>query len=399
MSARTYLDNSASSPLDPSVADAMQRAERLAGNPSSLHTEGRVARELVETARAHVAALIHADPEEIVFTGSGTEACNTALFGALRELPAPRHLIVSRIEHPAVLEPAAILQKGGAEITWLPVSEAGLVSPSDVAGALRPSTRLIAVQTANNVVGTIQPITEIGRLASSRGALFFSDAVQAAGRIPVDVRLQGIALLSLSAHKFHGPKGVGALFLRKGVEIEPLIYGGGQERGRRSSTENVAGIVGMGEAARIAAAQLSAESQRLRELREELLRGLAVRCPNAYLIGDPARRLPGHICVAFAGQEGDAIKLLLALDGAGFAVSSGSACSSHHAGEPSHVLVAMGMNPVQARGSLRITLGRFNTQDDIRRLLDALAATTRDLTRLTTRSSQEAADISPQPAA
>ena len=389
---RIYVDNFASSPIDPAVVEVMGEAERLGGNPSSLHTEGRIARELVEKARAHVARLIHADPEEIIFTGSGTEACNAAIFGVFKGnpiLPAG-HLIVSGVEHPAVLEPSSVLEKSGVEVTRLPVDAQGLVYPSDVAGALRPTTRLIAVQAANNVAGTIQPITEIGRLARARGVLFFSDAVQAGGRIPIDVRHQEIDLLSLSAHKFHGPKGIGALFVRNGVEIEPLIYGGGQERGLRSSTENVAGIVGMGEAARLAAAQLSAESQRLRELREEFLRALFERCPNAYLIGDPVRRLPGHICVAFAGQEGDAIKLLMALDGAGFAVSSGSACSSNHAGDPSHVLVAMGMNPVQARGSLRITLGRFNSRDEISLLLDALETTTRGLSRLTTRSLQGA---------
>ena len=385
---RIYVDNSASSPIDPEVAEAMQRAERLGGNPSSLHSEGRIARDLVETARSHVARLIHADPEEIVFTGSGTEACNTAIFGVFKGRPISlgEHLIVSGVEHPAVLEPCVVLRKSGVKVTVLPVNAQGLVSPSDVAEALRPSTRLIAVQAANNVVGTIQPITEIGRLAKAHGALFFSDAVQATGRIPINVRQQDIDLLSLSAHKFHGPKGIGALFVRQGVEIEPLIYGGGQERGRRSSTENVAGIVGMGAAARLASAQLSAESQRLRELREEFLSALFERCPNAYLIGDPVRRLPGHICVAFAGQEGDAIKLLMALDGAGFAVSSGSACSSNHAGDPSHVLVAMGMNPVQARGSLRITLGRFNSREEMSQLINALENTTRGLARLTTRS-------------
>ena len=374
--------------MDPAVLEAMQRAELEARNPSSLHYEGRIARDLVEIARSHVARLIHAEPEEIVFTGSGSEACNTAIFGALKSFsgsPA-QHVVVSGVEHPAVLEPCGVVRKNGTKVTVLPVNAQGLVSPSDVAEALRPSTRLIAVQAANNVVGTIQPITEIGRLAKAHGALFFSDAVQAAGRIPVNVRQQDIDLLSLSAHKFHGPKGVGALFVRKGVEIEPLIYGGGQERGLRSSTENVAGIVGMGEAARLAAEQLGAESQRLRELREEFLSALYERCPNAYLIGDSVRRLPGHICVAFAGQEGDAIKLLMALDGAGFAVSSGSACSANHAGDPSHVLVAMGMNPVQARGSLRITLGRFNSREDIGQLLEALETTTRGLARLTTRA-------------
>jgi cysteine desulfurase len=374
MTARIYFDNAATSPTDPRVLHAMQPyLGQFWGNPSSLYAEGRQARAAVEQARAQVAALLGAEPGEIVFTSGGTEADNLALEGVLLAAePAGSHLITSAIEHPAILACCQQLQRWGVEVTRLPVDGEGLVDPADLERALRPATRLVSVMAANNVIGTIQPIADLARIARRHGALFHTDAVQAAGKIAFDVRTQPIDLLSLSGHKLHGPKGVGALFVRKGIELRPLLPGGGQEQGRRSGTENVAGIVGLGCAAELAAAERSAEAARLVQIRDHLLEGITARIARAYLIGSRWRRLPGHLCLGFDGLEGEAIKLLLELDEQGIAVSSGSACSAIHAGQPSHVLEAMGLDPLQARGSLRITLGRFNTIEEADRLLEVL---------------------------
>ena len=257
-------------------------------------------------------------------------------------------------------------------VTELPVSREGLVEPADLEAALRPETRLVSVMAANNVTGTIQPITELAKIAHRRGVLFHTDAVQAVGKIPFDMRTQPIDLLSLSGHKLHGPKGIGALFLRKGIELWPLLPGGGQENGRRSGTENVVAIVGLGRAAEIAAAERSDEAARLVGIRDHIIESIQAKIDNAYLIGHRWRRLPGHICLGFDGQEGEAIKLLLEMDSQGIAISSGSACSAIHAGQPSHVLAALGLDPFKARGSLRISLGRFNTMEEADRFLDVL---------------------------
>jgi cysteine desulfurase len=356
------------------------------GNPSSLHFAGREARAAVERARRQTAALLGARPEEIVFTGSGTEADNLALFGA-SEAFAPKeiHVITSSIEHPAVLEPCRRLQERGVEVTHLPADSEGLINPADLLRELRPNTRLVSIMAANNVVGTLQPIAELGRIAREHGALFHTDAVQAAGHVPLDVKTLPIDLLSLAAHKFHGPKGVGALFVRTGVSLKPFVHGGGQERGLRSATENVAGLAGLGVAAEIARDEMADEACRLVQWRDRIIDTLARALPNFYLLGHRHRRLPGHVCLGLSSQEGEAIKMLLALDEAGMAISSGSACSAHHASEPSYVLRAMGFDLLRARGSLRISLGRFNTEAEVARFLAALPPIAASLRPITTR--------------
>jgi cysteine desulfurase len=271
------------------------------------------------------------------------------------------------------------LRRLGVETTLLPVGGEGIVDPADLERAIRPDTRLVSIMAANNVLGTLQPVAELGRVARAHGVLFHSDAVQAVGKIPLDLRSLPIDLLSLSAHKLYGPKGVGALFVRKGVKLTPLLAGGGQESGRRSGTENVAGIVGLGRGAEIARAEMAAEAARLVQIREFVIDSIQQSIGNAYFVGHRYRRLPGHVCLGFDGMEGEAIKLLLKLDEAGIAISSGSACSANHAGQPSHVLQAIGFNPIQARGSLRITLGRFNTMEEARRLVEVLPEAVRSL--------------------
>jgi cysteine desulfurase len=378
-----YFDHAATTPLDPRVRHAMEPfLGESFGNPSSLHGPGRAAHDALEAARAEVAALIGARPAEIVFTGSGTEADNLAIFGAVGAAQAPVHVVVSAFEHPAVLEPCRALERRGVEVTRLPVTADGLVEPEALAAALRPTTRLVSVMTANNVVGTVQPIAELAALARRAGALFHSDAVQGAGKVPLDVSRLPIDLLSLSAHKLHGPKGVGALYVRDGVELAPLILGGGQERGLRSATENVAAIVGFGQAALLARVGMAEESTRLVALRDHVLEVLSEEIGNLYQIGHPYLRLPGHLCLGFSGQEADAIRLLFALDDAGIAVSSGSACSAHNAGEPSYVLTAMGFDTIRARGSLRLTMGRFTSDDDVDRLLATLPRAAASLTSI-----------------
>ncbi len=382
-----YLDHAATTPLDPRVAEAMRPhlGERF-GNPSSLHRAGREARAAVDQARAQVACLVGADADELVFTASGTEADNLALCGVFgAEGVAGGHAVASAIEHPAVLETCRRLERRGVAVTRLLPDADGIVQPAALAAALRPDTRFVSIMAANNVVGTLQPLAELSRIARAHGALFHTDAVQAAGRIPLDVRAHPIDLLSLSAHKFHGPQGVGALFVRRGVTLEPLVLGGGQERGLRSATENVAGLVGFGRAAAIAREEMSAEAARVVRLRDRILDGATSTVPSCRLIGHRFRRLPGHLCLGLEGFEGEAMKLLLALDEAGIAVSSGSACSAHHAGEPSYVLAAMGFDAIRARGSLRVTLGRFNTDADADAFLAALPRAVASLRPTTSR--------------
>jgi cysteine desulfurase len=366
----TYLDNAATTRPDPLVVHAMQPyLDSTFGNPSSLHGPGREARGAVERARTQVAALVGAEPAEIIFTASGTEADNLALVGAFEGSAERRHFVASAIEHPAVLETLRCLESRGATVSLVSPGPEGIVDVADVLAALRPDTRLVSVMAANNVLGTLQPITEIAALCRERGILFHSDAVQAAGKVPLDVACTAIDLLSLSAHKLHGPKGVGALFVRSGVRLAPLVHGGGQERGLRSATENVPGIVGFGVACELAREGRAEEAARLVRLRERLLEGAQAMVPNLRLLGHRLKRLPGHLCLALEGQEGETIRLLLALDEAGIAVSTGSACSAGHASEPSHVLLAIGLDPIRARGSLRLTLGRFNDEADVGRFL------------------------------
>ena len=387
MAGRIYFDHAATAPIDPRVARAMEPCHHgVFGNPSSLHEDGRKAREAVERARGQVAALLNCKPGEIIFTASGTESDNLALTGVAEACGVSDiHIITSVIEHPAILETCHYLARRRVAVTKLPVGADGIVDPAELQRALRPETRLVSIMAANNVVGTIQLLPELARIAHEHGALFHTDAVQAAGKIPLNTQKLPVDLLSLSAHKLHGPKGVGALFIRKGTNIGPLIHGGGQEQGLRSATENVAGIVGFGCAAELARTEMAAENVRLVGMRDRLISAVTQNIPGVYLIGHPTRRLPGHICVGLAGLEGEAIKLLLALDEAGVAVSSGSACSAHHAGEPSQLLIAMGFDPVRARGSLRITLGRFNTEQEMERFLEILPRAVASLRPMTTR--------------
>jgi len=375
MSSRIYFDHSATTPLDPRVLEAMGPFLSGAyGNPSSLHQEGRAARAAVDKARAQVAALIGATPDEIIFTASGTEADNLALIGVVRASGKPGHVVTSTIEHAAILETCKFLASGGTKITHLPVDAEGIVRPDGLLRALKSTVTVVSVMAANNVVGTIQPIEELAQLTKLHGVLFHTDAVQAGGKIPLDVNRLQVDLLSLSAHKLHGPKGVGALYVRKGVELSPTVFGGGQERGLRSATENVAGIVGFGAAAEIARKELAEEAARLAGLREYIAAEILRNFPNAYLLGHPTERLPGHLSFGFRGQERAVGELLEALDQAGAAASAGSACSASHSGEPSRVLLATGYDVESARGLVRVSLGRFNTQQEVDRFLDVLSS-------------------------
>jgi len=386
--AQIYFDHSATTPLDPRVLEAMLPFYGASfGNPSSLHWAGQQAKEAIETGRRQVAELFHASPEEIIFTGSGTESDNMVLKGVASQYqPQDCQIITSSFEHPAILETCKYLAKLGYEITYLPVSPDGIVEPESLKAALRPNTRLVSIMAANNVVGTLQPIAELAKITKAHGALFHTDAVQAVGKIPLYVDTLPVDFISLSAHKLHGPKGIGALYIRKSVKIEPLVHGGGQERGVRSATENVAAIAGLGKAAEIAGAEMSSEAKHLVRLRDRLIETIQAEIPNAYLIGHRYKRLPGHICLGFAGQEGEAIKLMLSLNDEGIAISTGSACSSHHAGQPSYILTAMGFDPIRARGSLRITLGRFNTDAEVETFLEVLPRLVAEMRPVTSRS-------------
>jgi cysteine desulfurase len=343
------------------------------GNPSSSHHEGRIARAAIEKARAQVAALIGAEPDEIIFTASGTEADNLALIGTVRASGRPGHVVSSSIEHAAVLEACRFLAESGTKITHLAVDAEGIVSPEGLLRALQSNVTVVSIMAASNVVGTIQPIEELAHLTKLHGVLFHTDAVQAGGKIPLDVNQLNVDLLSLSAHKLHGPKGIGALYLRKGVKLSPIVFGGGQERGLRSATENVAGIVGFGAAAEIAKVELAEEATRLAQFRERIAAEISRTLTQSYIFGHSSKRLPGHLSFGFRGQEREVGRLLLALDQAGVAISAGSACSAHHSGEPSGVLLAMGYDSEQARGLLRVSLGRFNTKEEVDRFLEILS--------------------------
>lgn len=373
MNPRIYFDHSATTPLDPRVLTAMGPYLGGAfGNPSSLHQEGRVAREAVETARAQVASLIGAAPGEIIFTASGTEADNLALIGAVRASGRLGHIVTTSIEHAAILDTCRFLSQSGTRITRLPVDAHGVVGPSSLLKALQAKVSLVSIMAANNVVGTLQPIEELAHLTKLHGVVFHTDAVQAAGKTPLDVNHLHVDLLSLSAHKLHGPKGMGALYVRKGTRLSPIVFGGGQERGLRSATENVAGIVGFGAAAAIAREELAEEATRLAKFRERIARELRRLLPQSHLYGHPVHRLPGHLSFGLRGQEREVGRLLAALDAAGLAVSAGSACSAQHSGEPSGVLLAMGYDDERARGLIRVSLGRFNTQQEVDRFLEIL---------------------------
>ncbi len=340
------------------------------GNPSSIHSYGQEARGAVEEARAKVAKLIGARSEEIVFTSGGTEANNFALKGvAYANERKGNHIITTAIEHHAVLEPCKFLEKRGFKITYLPVDGHGLVDPQDVKKAITTKTILISVMHANNEVGTIEPVEEIGEIAREAGVYFHSDAVQTVGHIPMNVDELKVDLLSISGHKFYGPKGVGAIYVRKGTRLVSLMHGGQQEKSRRAGTENVPAIVGLGKAVELAGKEVSKEAERLAHLRDKLIKGLGEKIDRIRLNGHPRRRLPNNVNISVDFVEGES--MLLSLDLEGICASTGSACSSASL-EPSHVLLALGVPPEQAHGSLRFTLGRENAEADIERVLEVL---------------------------
>ena len=368
---RIYFDHSATTHVLPEVVDAMTPYFLTKfGNASTIHSFGREARVGVEEARKKVAALINAEPQEIVFTSGGTESNNLAIKGvATYKGKMKGHVITSAIEHHAVLEPCDYLKRFGFEVTVITVSRDGLIDAGDVERAIKNDTVLISIMTANNEIGTIQPIREIANIASSKGVPFHTDAVQAIGKLAIDVKKENIDLLSMSAHKFHGPKGIGALYVKRGTKIEPILHGGGQERGLRSSTENVPGIVGFGKASEIAERDMERTCQKMKVLRDKILKKVPEIVPNSYVNGHQTMRLVNNAHLRFDFIEGEG--LILDLDLKGIAASTGSACSTGSL-EPSHVLLALGISNEQARGSLRITLGRENTEEEADYLLEVL---------------------------
>lgn len=368
---RIYLDYAATTPTHPKVVETMQPyfSEKF-GNPSSIHSFGQEARAAVENARDKVAKLIGAKSEEIVFTSGGTEADNFALEGvAFASEKKGTHIIISAIEHHAITECCEFLKKRGFQINYLPVDKTGLVNPDDVSRAITDKTVLVSIMHANNEIGTIEPMAEISKIVKERGICFHTDAVQTAGHLPVNVNELGVDLLAMSAHKLYGPKGVGALFIRKGIRMVSFLHGGGQENNRRASTENVPGIVGFGAAAELVLQEMKEENIKLIPLRDKLIKGILEKIPDSQLNGHPTLRLPNNVNVSIKYVEGES--MLLNLDMQGIAASTGSACSSGSL-EPSHVLMAIGLSHELAHGSLRFTLGKYTTDEDIDLVLKIL---------------------------
>jgi len=368
---RIYLDHAATTPMRHEVVEAMLPflRERF-GNPSTLYSYGQEAKKAIDGAREKVAQVMNANSSEIVFTSGGTESDNFAISGvAWANQKRGNHIITSSIEHHAVLNICKFLERRGFEVTYLPVDNHGLVSPDDVKKAVRKDTILISIMHANNEIGTIEPVEEIGKIAKEEGIYFHTDGVQTFGHIPIDVNMLNVDLLSASAHKLYGPKGVGCLYIRKGVRIVPFLYGGAQENKRRASTENVAGIVGFGKAAELAIKEMEEEGNRLIPLRDRLIKEILEKISFTRLNGHPTKRLPGNVNVCIEFVEGES--MILQLDINGICASSGSACTSSII-EPSHVLLAIGIPPAVAQGSLRFTLGRDNTTEDIDYLLEIL---------------------------
>jgi cysteine desulfurase NifS len=365
-----YADNAGTTALSKTALDAMTPyLTELYGNPSTIYSLGRKARAAVDKARAVTAEAIGAKPEEIYFTGGGTEADNWAIHAAIeKQSKKGRHIITSAIEHHAITHTLDALSKSGYEVTYLPVDNYGKISLEDLKDAVRDDTVLVTIMMANNEIGTILPIAEIAEIAKSKGALFHTDAVQAVGHIPVDVKALDVDMLSLAAHKFRGPKGVGALYVKKGLILPPFIYGGGQERGKRSGTENVAGIVGLAAALEEATKDMDANVKNISAMRDRLIEGL-LKIPFTHLTGDPVNRLPGTASFVFECIEGES--LVLSLDAKGICGSSGSACSSASL-DPSHVLLAIGLKHEVAHGSLRLTINEANTEEDIDYILEVL---------------------------
>jgi len=378
---RIYLDYAATAPVLPEVLDAMLPffISRF-GNPSGIHETGRDTRKAVEQARREVAEALGAESREIIFTSGGSESDNLSVQGtafALRE--KGNHIITSQIEHHAVLNTCRWLEKQGFRVTYLPVDSHGRVDPDSVRDAIENDTILVSIMTANNEIGTVEPVSEIGEICRGRGIVFHTDAVQAVGMIPTDVTEMHADLVSLSAHKFHGPKGTGALYLRKGTKLESLIHGGAQERGTRAGTENVPGIVGMGKAIGIAVKEREKNARRIRELRDLMIKSVMENIPGAQLNGHPEERLPNNCHFSFAGIESEA--LLLRLDLAGISVSGGSACTSGSM-EPSHVLRAIGLKDEMLKSGIRITLGRETTAEEIRITAEKMSGIIADSRRI-----------------
>ena len=376
-----YFDHNATTPVAPEVLETLVSClGQVYGNASSIHRFGQAAKQKLEAARRQVAALIHASPAEVVFTSGGTEADNLAVFGVVRAAGRPQaHVIVSSIEHPAVLASAAQLEREGVAVTRLPVNANGIVDPEGVRRAIRPDTVLISIMHANNELGVVQPIAEIARIAREAGVPLHVDGVQALGKIAVDVETLGVDLYSMSGHKLYAPKGVGALYVRKGTKLAPTAFGGHHERDRRPGTENVPGVVAFGAACELAGRTLAAESERLAALRDRLESGVLGRITGAGVSGRYANRTPNTSNIYFDGVDGEA--MVIALDLRGFAVSTGSACSSG-AITPSHVLTALGLSADRARSSLRFSLGRTTTAEQVDALLEALEASVAHLRRI-----------------
>ncbi len=391
---RVYLDNNATTPLAPEVFEAMKPyLIHDYGNASSIHWFGQQARAAVEAAREQVAKLVNARASEIVFTSGGTESDNAAIFGIVEAARSEnKHVVTTAIEHHAVLYAAKALEKRGVRVTYVRVGSSGVVDPQDVERAIRPETVLISVMHANNELGSIQPLEEIGRMAREHDIYFHTDAVQSTGKIAVDVEKLGVDLLSISAHKLHGPQGVGALYLRKGTILRPLLYGGHHERDRRPGTENVAGIVGLGKAAEIARARRQQEAARLSALRDRLEENILETIPLVAVNGDRARRLPTTTNLSFDYIEGEGF--VIAMDLRGVACSTGAACSSGSL-EPSHVLSAIGLSPQQARSCIRFSLGCLNTDADIDYTLEVLPAVVEQLRAVSPHYRKEAVSFQP----
>lgn len=371
MTKRIYVDNAATTKVAPEVVEAMLPyfTENF-GNPSSIYAEGREAKKAIERAREQVAKAIGADPKEIYFTGSGSEADNWALRSTAKALKSKgNHIITSSVEHHAVLHTCQDLEKQGYEVTYLPVDKYGMVSPEDVKAAIKDTTIMISIMTANNEIGTIMPIAEIGEIAKSAGIVFHTDAVQAVGNVHIDVNEMNIDMLSLTGHKFHGPKGSGALFVRNGVRLISFITGGAQERMRRAGTENVPGIVGLGKAIEMATANINQKQKKLTALRDAYIKKVLETIPYSHLNGHPTKRLPGNANISFEFIEGEG--MLLSLDIKGISASSGSACTSGSL-DPSHVLLAIGLKHEEAHGSLRVSFGEDNTMEDVNYIADSL---------------------------
>lgn len=368
---RIYLDHNATTRPDPAVLEEMLPCfGETFGNASSLHSFGQDARRVVDRSRNRVARLIGASPDEIIFTCGGTESNNQAVFGITATLgDKKRHIVTTAIEHQAMLHPCSILEQRGFEITYLPVDDDGLLDPEDVSRALRDDTALVSVMLANNDVGTIQPLDEVAAVAGKHGVPVHTDAVQAVGKVPVDVNRLNVDLLSLSGHKFYGPKGIGALYVRRGTSLQPILYGGHQERGLRAGTENVPAIAGFGKACELAAARLDQQEQLIRSLRDRFERAVLEQIEGARINGHPTLRIPNTSNVSFAAADSE--MLAINLDLVGVAVSTGAACSAGDH-EPSHVLLAMGRTPDEALSSVRFSFGMENTLDDVDRVVDFL---------------------------